>query len=158
MPDYDVVVKAVFAKTTHTVTCNVTNGTATVDPTGEIKEGTNVTVTFKPDEDKANYVLKENPKLDSGNLHTTLNVSDGVGTFNMDKNDVIITAEFVEPTTPSEGTTLVIIPTTAAKKPRLLRPRSAPLTALLKRPPLPQWLSLPAPIRTAQAHSSWMQL
>lgn len=103
MPDYDVVVKAVFAKTTHTVTCNVTNGTATVDPTGEIKEGTNVTVTFKPDEDKANYVLKENPKLDSGNLHTTLNVSDGVGTFNMDKNDVIITAEFVEPTTPSEG-------------------------------------------------------
>ena len=29
MPDYDVVVKAVFAKTTHTVTCNVTNGTAT---------------------------------------------------------------------------------------------------------------------------------
>lgn len=103
MPDYDVVVKAVFAKTTHTVTCNVTNGTATVDPTGEIKEGTNVTVTFKPDEDKANYVLKENPKLDSGNLHTTLNVSDDVGTFNMDKNDVIITAEFVEPTTPSEG-------------------------------------------------------
>ena len=103
MPDYDVVVKAVFAKTTHTVTCNVTNGTATVDPTGEIKEGTNVIVTFKPDEDKANYVLKENPKLDSGNLHTTLNVSDGVGTFNMDKNDVIITAEFVEPTTPSEG-------------------------------------------------------
>ena len=103
MPDYDVVVKAVFAKTTHTVTCNVTNGTATVDPTGEIEEGTNVTVTFKPDEDKANYVLKENPKLDSGNLHTTLNVSDGVGTFNMDKNDVIITAEFVEPTTPSEG-------------------------------------------------------
>ncbi len=103
MPDYDVVVKAVFAKTTHTVTCNVTKGTATVDPTGEIKEGTNVTVTFKPDEDKANYVLKENPKLDSGNLHTTLNVSDGVGTFNMDKNDVIITAEFVEPTTPSEG-------------------------------------------------------
>ena len=103
MPDYDVVVKAVFAKTTHTVTCNVTNGTATVDPTGKIKEGTNVTVTFKPDEDKANYVLKENPKLDSGNLHTTLNVSDGVGTFNMDKNDVIITAEFVEPTTPSEG-------------------------------------------------------
>ena len=103
MPDYDVVVKAVFAKTTHTVTCNVTNGTATVDPTGEIKEGTNVTVTFKPDEDKANYVLKENPKLDSGNLHTTLNVSDGVGTFKMDKNDVIITAEFVEPTTPSEG-------------------------------------------------------
>ena len=103
MPDYDVVVKAVFAKTTHTVTCNVTNGTATVDPTGEIKEGTNVTVTFKPDEDKANYVLKENPKLDSGNIHTTLNVSDGVGTFNMDKNDVIITAEFVEPTTPSEG-------------------------------------------------------
>ena len=103
MPDYDVVVKAVFAKTTHTVTCNVTNGTATVNPTGEIKEGTSVTVTFKPDEDKANYVLKENPKLDSGNLHTTLNVSDGVGTFNMDKNDVIITAEFVEPTTPSEG-------------------------------------------------------
>lgn len=103
MPDYDVVVKAVFAKTTHTVTCNVTNGTATVNPTGEIKEGTCVTVTFKPDEDKANYVLKENPKLDSGNLHTTLNVSDGVGTFNMDKNDVIITAEFVEPTTPSEG-------------------------------------------------------
>ena len=103
MPDYDVVVKAVFAKTTHTVTCNVTNGTATVDPTGEIKEGTSVTVTFKPDEDKANYVLKENPKLDSGNLHTTLNVSNGVGTFNMDKNDVIITAEFVEPTTPSEG-------------------------------------------------------
>ena len=103
MPDYDVVVKAVFAKTTHTVTCNVTNGTATVDPTGEIKEGTNVTVTFKPDEDKANYVLKENPKLDSGNLHTTLNVSDGVGTFNMDKNDVIITAEFVEPTTPDEN-------------------------------------------------------
>lgn len=103
MPDYDVVVKAVFAKTTHTVTCNVTNGTATVNPTGEIKEGTSVTVIFKPDEDKANYVLKENPKLDSGNLHTTLNVSDGVGTFNMDKNDVIITAEFVEPTTPSEG-------------------------------------------------------
>lgn len=108
MPDYDVVVKAVFAKTTHTVTCNVTNGTATVDPTGEIKEGTNVTVTFKPDEDKANYVLKENPKLDSGNLHTTLNVSGGVGTFNMYNNDVIITAEFVEPqstepTTPSEG-------------------------------------------------------
>lgn len=103
MPDYDVVVKAVFAKTTHTVTCNVTNGTATVNPTGEIKEGTSVTVTFKPDEDKANYVLKENPKLDSGNLHTTLNVSNGVGTFNMDKNDVIITAEFVEPTTPSEG-------------------------------------------------------
>ena len=103
MPDYDVVVKAVFAKTTHTVTCNVTNGTATVDPTGEIKEGTSVTVTFKPDEDKANYVLKENPKLDSGNIHTTLNVSDGVGTFKMDKNDVIITAEFVEPTTPSEG-------------------------------------------------------
>ena len=103
MPDYDVVVKAVFAKTTHTVTCNVTNGTATVNPTGEIKEGTSVTVTFKPDEDKANYVLKEDPKLDSGNLHTTLNVSDGVGTFNMDKNDVIITAEFVEPTTPSEG-------------------------------------------------------
>lgn len=103
MPDYDVVVKAVFAKTTHTVTCKVTNGTATVDPTGEIEEGTSVTVTFKPDEDKANYVLKENPKLDSGNLHTTLNVSDGVGTFKMDKNDVIITAEFVEPTTPSEG-------------------------------------------------------
>lgn len=103
MPDYDVVVKAVFAKTTHTVTCNVTNGTATVDPTGEIEEGTSVTVTFKPDEDKANYVLKENPKLDSGNIHTTLNVSDGVGTFKMDKNDVIITAEFVEPTTPSEG-------------------------------------------------------
>ncbi|MDY5645247.1 MAG: hypothetical protein SPH45_10195, partial [Gemmiger qucibialis] len=103
MPDYDVVVKAVFAKTTHTVTCDVTNGTATVDPTGEIKEGTSVTVTFKPDEDKANYVLKENPKLDSGNIHTTLNVSDGVGTFKMDKNDVIITAEFVEPTTPSEG-------------------------------------------------------
>ena len=103
MPDYDVVVKAVFAKTTHTVTCDVTNGTATVDPTGEIKEGTSVTVTFKPDEDKANYVLKENPKLDSGNIHTTLNVSNGVGTFKMDKNDVIITAEFVEPTTPSEG-------------------------------------------------------
>ena len=108
MPDYDVVVKAVFAKTTHTVTCNVTNGTATVDPTGEIKEGTNVTVTFKPDEDKANYVLKENPKLVSGNLHTTLNVSNGVGTFEMSKNDVTITAEFVEPestkpTTPSEG-------------------------------------------------------
>lgn len=103
MPDYDVVVKAVFAKTTHTVTCKVTNGTATVDPTGEIEEGTSVTVTFKPDEDKANYVLKENPKLDSGNLHTTLNVTDGVGTFKMDKNDVIITAEFVEPTTPSEG-------------------------------------------------------
>ena len=107
MPDYDVVVKAVFAKTTHTVTCNVTNGTATVEPTGEIKEGTSVTVTFKPDEDKANYVLKENPKLDSGNLHTTLNVSDGVGTFKMDKNDVIITAEFVAPEstdpTPGEG-------------------------------------------------------
>lgn len=108
MPDYDVVVKAVFAKTTHTVTCKVTNGTATVDPTGEIEEGTSVTVTFKPDEDKANYVLKENPKLDSGNLHTTLNVSGGVGTFNMYNNDVIITAEFVEPqstepTTPSEG-------------------------------------------------------
>ncbi|MDD6875564.1 MAG: hypothetical protein PUD46_08445, partial [Subdoligranulum sp.] len=103
MPDYDVVVKAVFAKTTHTVTCDVTNGTATVDPTGEIEEGTSVTVTFKPDEDKANYVLKENPKLDSGNIHTTLNVSNGVGTFKMDKNDVIITAEFVEPTTPSEG-------------------------------------------------------
>ena len=108
MPDYDVVVKAVFAKTTHTVTCNVTNGTATVDPTGEIKEGTNVTVTFKPDEDKANYVLKENPKLVSGNMNTTLNVSNGVGTFEMSKNDVTITAEFVEPestkpTTPSEG-------------------------------------------------------
>lgn len=109
MPDYDVVVKAVFAKTTHTVTCDVTNGTATVDPTGEIKEGTSVTVTFKPDEDKANYVLKENPKMVSGNMHTTLNVnSDGVGTFEMSKNDVIITAEFVEPkstepTTPSEG-------------------------------------------------------
>ena len=108
MPDYDVVVKAVFAKTTHTVTCNVTNGTATVEPTGEIKEGTSVTVTFKPDEDKANYVLKENPKLVSGNLNTTLNVSGGVGTFNMYNNDVIITAEFVEPqstepTTPSEG-------------------------------------------------------
>lgn len=108
MPDYDVVVKAVFAKTTHTVTCNVTNGTATVDPTGEIKEGTNVTVTFKPDEDKANYVLKDNPTLVSGNLNTTLNVSGGVGTFNMYNNDVIITAEFVEPqstepTTPSEG-------------------------------------------------------
>ena len=109
MPDYDVVVKAVFAKTTHTVTCNVTNGTATVEPTGEIKEGTSVTVTFKPDEDKANYVLKENPKLVSGNTNTTLNVnSDGVGTFKMDKNDVIITAEFVEPqstepTNPSEG-------------------------------------------------------
>lgn len=109
MPDYDVVVKAVFAKTTHTVTCDVTNGKATVEPTGEIKEGTSVTVTFKPDEDKANYVLKENPKMVSGNMHTTLNVnSDGVGTFKMDKNDVIITAEFVEPqstepTTPSEG-------------------------------------------------------
>ena len=103
MPDYDVVVKAVFAKTTHTVTCDVTNGTATVKPTGEIEEGTSVTVTFKPDEDKANYVLKENPKLDSGNIHTTLNVSNGVGTFKMDKTDVIITAEFVEPTTPSEG-------------------------------------------------------
>ena len=103
MPDYDVVVKAVFAKTTHTVTCKVTNGTATVDPTGEIEEGTSVTVTFKPDEDKANYVLKDNPTLVSGNLNTTLNVSDGVGTFKMDKNDVIITAEFVEPTTPSEG-------------------------------------------------------
>lgn len=98
MPDYDVVVKAVFAKTTHTVTCNVTNGTATVDPTGEIKEGTIVTVTFKPDEDKANYVLKENPERVSGNIYTTLNVSsDGVGTFEMSKNDVIITAEFVEP-------------------------------------------------------------
>lgn len=108
MPDYDVVVKAVFAKTTHTVTCNVTNGTATVEPTGEIKEGTSVTVTFKPDEDKANYVLKDNPTLVSGNLNTTLNVSGGVGTFNMYNNDVIITAEFVEPqstepTTPSEG-------------------------------------------------------
>ena len=109
MPDYDVVVKAVFAKTTHTVTCDVTNGKATVEPTGEIKEGTSVTVTFKPDEDKANYVLKENPKMVSGNMHTTLNVnSDGVGTFEMSKNDVIITAEFVEPkstetTTPSEG-------------------------------------------------------
>ena len=108
MPDYDVVVKAVFAKTTHTVTCNVTNGTATVEPTGEIKEGTSVTVTFKPDEDKANYVLKENPKLVSGNTNTTLNVdSDGVGTFKMDKNDVIITAEFVAPEstdpTPGEG-------------------------------------------------------
>ena len=103
MPDYDVVVKAVFAKTTHTVTCKVTNGTATVKPTGEIEEGTSVTVTFKPDEDKANYVLKANPTLDSGNIHTTLNVSNGVGTFKMDKNDVIITAEFVEPTTPSEG-------------------------------------------------------
>ena len=108
MPDYDVVVKAVFAKTTHTVTCKVTNGTATVDPTGEIEEGTSVTVTFKPDEDKANYVLKENPKLVSGNMNTTLNVSNGVGTFEMSKNDVTITAEFVEPestkpTTPSEG-------------------------------------------------------
>ena len=34
----------------------------------------------------------------------------------------------------------------------------SPFMVPLKRPPLPQWLSLPAPIRTAQAHSSWMQL
>ena len=107
MPDYDVVVKAVFAKTTHTVTCNVTNGTATVEPTGEIKEGTWFSVTFAPDADKADYVLKEQPKLVSGSNITYLNVDDGVAKFQMDKNDITITAEFVAPEstdpTPGEG-------------------------------------------------------
>ncbi|MDD7736735.1 MAG: hypothetical protein PUJ34_01465, partial [Subdoligranulum sp.] len=107
MPDYDVVVKAVFAKTTHTVTCNVTNGTATVEPTGEIKEGTWFSVTFAPDADKADYVLKEQPKLVSGSSITYLNVDDGVAKFQMDKNDITITAEFVAPEstdpTPGEG-------------------------------------------------------
>lgn len=107
MPDYDVVVKAVFAKTTHTVTCNVTNGTATVEPTGEIKEGTWCSVTFAPDADKADYVLKEQPKLVSGSNITYLNVDDGVAKFQMDKNDITITAEFVAPEstdpTPGEG-------------------------------------------------------
>lgn len=107
MPDYDVVVKAVFAKTTHTVTCKVTNGTATVDPTGEIKEGTWFSVTFAPDADKADYVLKEQPKLVSGSSITYLNVDNGVAKFQMDKNDITITAEFVAPEstdpTPGEG-------------------------------------------------------
>lgn len=107
MPDYDVVVKAVFAKTTHTVTCDVTNGTATVDPTGEIKEGTWFSVTFAPDADKADYVLKEQPKLVSGSSITYLNVDNGVAKFQMDKNDITITAEFVAPEstdpTPGEG-------------------------------------------------------
>lgn len=107
MPDYDVVVKAVFAKTTHTVTCNVTNGTATVEPTGEIKEGTWFSVTFAPDADKADYVLKEQPKLVSGSSITYLNVDNGVAKFQMDKNDITITAEFVAPEstdpTPGEG-------------------------------------------------------
>ena len=105
MPDYDVVVKAVFAKTTHTVTCNVTNGTATVDPTGEIKEGTWFSVTFAPDADKADYVLNGQPKLVSGGNITYLNVNDGVANFQMDKNDITITAEFVAPesTDPTPG-------------------------------------------------------
>lgn len=105
MPDYDVVVKAVFAKTTHTVTCNVTNGTATVDPTGEIKEGTWFSVTFAPDADKADYVLNGQPKLVSGGNITYLNVNDGVANFQMDKNDITITAEFVAPesTDPTRG-------------------------------------------------------
>ena len=105
MPDYDVVVKAVFAKTTHTVTCNVTNGTATVDPTGEIKEGTWFSVTFAPDADKADYVLNGQPELVSGGNITHLNVNDGVANFQMDKNDITITAEFVAPesTDPTPG-------------------------------------------------------
>ena len=105
MPDYDVVVKAVFAKTTHTVTCNVTNGTATVNPTGEIKEGTWFSVTFAPDADKADYVLNGQPKLVSGGNITYLNVNDGVANFQMDKNDITITAEFVAPesTDPTPG-------------------------------------------------------
>ena len=67
MPDYDVVVKAVFAKTTHTVTCNVPMVLLLLTRPVKLKKVRALLLLLSRDEDKANYVLKENPKLDSGN-------------------------------------------------------------------------------------------
>ena len=146
MPDGDVNVSVQFTTVEYGIEAKtVGEGTITfTDGKTRFAAGTNVTATIKPN--GTTYVLTK-VMYDDGNRNNDIteavNSNSGEYTFTMPAAHVKFEATFTA---------------VGGEETQAFEARSAPLTVPLKRPPLPQWLSLPAPIRTAQALSSWMQL